>query len=303
MPSPTALDALPRADLGEGPWWDADGQRLYWVDITGCRIHRWHPSSGRCDTHEVENSVGFALLDRCGRVVAGIGDAICELEFGGSHVRCLARPDMHGDNRFNDASCDPRGRLWAGTMHVRASRDLPPTGALYRHTASGLEVVEPGIGISNGLGWDPAGRTMYFADTHGGTVWAYDYDLDTGSATNRRPFARVPVEVGVPDGLTVDGAGRVFVAVWRGARLNVYASDGTLDAVIAMPVPHATSCCFGGADLRTLFISTSRRGLSEAEMARYPQSGLLFAMAADVPGLPSTPMAPAQGETMRRPEA
>ena len=103
----------------------------------------------------------------------------------------------------------------------------------------------------------------------------------------------MPLDVGVPDGLTVDAAGRVYVAVWRGARLNVYAPDGTLDEVIAMPVPHATSCCFGGTDLRTLYISTSRHGLSEAEMARHPDSGLLFALPVDVPGLPSTPMAPA----------
>ena len=199
---------------------------------------------------------------------------------------------MHGANRFNDAACDPRGRLWAGTMHAQATRDMAPTGALYRHAVDRLEVVEADVAISNGIGWDPSGRIMYFADTHGGTVWAYHYDLGTGLATDRRPFAQVPVAVGVPDGLAVDAAGRVFVAVWRGARLNVYAPDGSLDAVVAMPVPHATSCCFGGADLRTLYISTSRRGLTEAEMARHPDSGLLFALPVEVPGLPSTPMAP-----------
>ena len=300
MPTPTALDALPRSELGEGPWWDGDGQRLLWVDITGRRIHRWHPASGRIETHATAADVGFALLDRQGRIIAGIGGAICELAFGGDHLRCLVRPDMHGANRFNDAACDPHGRLWAGTMHAQATRDMAPTGALYRSiategSAAGLEVVEANVAISNGIGWDPAGRTMYFADTHGGTVWAYDYDGDAGTAMNRRPFARVPVDVGVPDGLTVDAAGRVIVALWRGARLNVYAPDGTLDSVIAMPVPHPTSCCFGGSDLRTLYISTSRRGLSEAEMARHPDSGLLFALPVDVPGLPSTPMVPAAG--------
>ena len=284
MASPRPLAHLPRCDLGEGPLWDIETGRLYWVDISGQRIHRWAPG-GACETHETDTTVGFVVLDEPGRLVAGLRDGVYELEFGTPHRRLLARPDMHPENRFNDGACDPRGRLWAGTMHVEASRDRKPTGALYRHVAAGLEMVERDIGISNGIGWSPSGTTMYYAETHRGIVWAYDYDLGTGRAYNRRVFAEVPIDIGVPDGLAVDTAGRVYVAIWRGARLNVYASDGTLDAMIAMPVPHATSCCFGGADLLTLYITTMARGLTPQDLASHPFSGCLFELAVDIPGV------------------
>ena len=290
MDRPRAIENLPRCDLGEGPWWDVETQMLYWVDISGHKIHRWAPPRAQTETHDTGTSVGFVVLDEAGRMVAGLGDGIYEMEFGTPHRRLLARPDMHRENRFNDAACDPRGRLWAGTMHSEASRDRPPTGALYRHEAGDFATLETGIGICNGIGWNPAGTIMYFADTHAGTIWAYDYDLETGHAMDRRPFATVPIDIGVPDGLAVDTAGRVFVAIWRGARLNVYAPDGALAETIPMPVPHATSCCFGGADLRTLYITTMARGLSQEALATYPLSGCLFELTVDVPGLPCARM-------------
>ena len=119
---------------------------------------------------------------------------------------------------------------------------------------------------------------MYFSDTHGGKVWAYDYDLASGEASNRRTFADVPLDVGVPDGLTVDSAGRVIVAIWRGGRLNVYNASGDLDATLVLPVRNPTSCCFGGPDLKTLFVTTG------ASTEDDPHSGSLFALALDAPG-------------------
>ncbi len=285
MTSPRALYDLPRCDLGEGPRWDGVTQALVWVDITGHAIHRFAPATGRVESVATGAPTGFAVLDERGRLIAGLGGGIYRLEPASSHRRLLARPDMHPENRFNDAGCDPRGRLWAGTMHVEASRDRAPSGALYRLDPAGLVPFETDIGIANGLGWSPNGATMYFAETHRGTIWAYEYDLDTGTPSRRRVLAEVPVEVGVPDGLTVDSAGRVHVALWRGGRINVYAPDGRLDEVIAMPVPSPTSCCFGGADLRTLFITTDGRRLS-GECADDPLPGHLFALERDVPGLP-----------------
>lgn len=283
------LTRLPRCNLGEGPYWDVESQRLYWVDITGHRVHRWSPKTGACESHDTGTYVGFAIVDETGNLVAGLRDGIYAMGFGSAEKRPIAKPVMHPENRFNDGSCDPAGRLWAGTMHV-SGNCARTSGALYRLTGGALETVERDIGISNGLGWSPDGATMYYAETHRGIVWAYAYDMATGSASDRRVFAEVPLEVGVPDGLTVDAAGRVFVAIWRGHRLNVYTSDGQLDDVIEMPVPHATSCCFGGSDLRTLFISTSPEGLSPEQMAAYPHSGLVFACETGVPGLPATRM-------------
>ena len=285
MASPRPLLHLPRCTLGEGPVWDGETQTLTWVDIPGHTIHRWTPGDDRCETHDTGRLVGFALTDRRGRLIAGLHDTICEMCFGAADTRVLARPDMHPENRFNDAACDPRGRLWVGTMHVEASRDKAPTGGLYRRGANGLDLVEADIAISNGIGWSPDGSIMYFSDTHRGTVFAYAYDLETGRAGDRRVFAQVPIEIGVPDGLTVDSAGRVHVCVWRGARINVYAATGALDQVIAMPVANPTSCCFGGRDLRTLYVTTAA---AEGD----PLSGRLFAMDVGIAGLPSARLEP-----------
>ena len=291
MAAPHVLDGLPRFDLGEGPRWDVETQTLSFVDITGQAIHRLSPAIGRQTRIDTGALAGFALLDTQGHVIAGLCDGIYDLGYDGTDRRLVARPDMHPENRFNDAGVDPRGRLWAGTMHSAASRDREPTGALYRVDAGRLFTFATGIGIANGLGWSPDGGTMYFAETHLGTVWAYDYDLATGTPSNRRALAQVDIEVGVPDGLTVDACGFVHVAIWRGARINVYAPDGSLDEVIAMPVPSATSCCFGAEDLRTLYITTDGRRLS-GEGPDDPLPGRILALRRDVPGMPCPRMRP-----------
>ncbi len=279
------LDHLPRSKLAEGPLWDAQGGWLYWVDIHGHAIHRHAPATGAVATHPLHDAVGFCVLADEGRLVAGIGGGIHEFVFGDPGEILLARPAMHGANRFNDGKCDPAGRLWAGTMHIEATRDREPTGALYRWRGGTLEEVISRVSLSNGLGWSPSGDTMYFSDTHVGTVWAFDYDLATGVIANRRAFAEVPREEGVPDGLAVDSAGRVIVAIWRGARLDVYAPDGTREAQLPVPVRNPTSCAFGGADLRTLYVTTM-----PASNEDDPRSGSLFALTVDVPGQPGARM-------------
>ena len=283
--TPTTVFDFSPCELGEGPRWDVATQTLLFVDITGQAIHRVAPPTGAVETLETATEVGFAVLDTRGHIIAGLGDGIYDFARDGSDRRLLVRPDMHPENRFNDAGCDPRGRLWAGTMHADASRDREPSGALYRLDADGLFTFATDIGIANGLGWSPDGATMYFAETHLGTIWAYDYDLATGMPSNRRALASVDIDIGVPDGLTVDARGYVHVAIWRGARINVYAPDGHLDEVIAMPVPSATSCCFGDKDLRTLYITTDGRRLS-GERPDDPLPGRILALRRDVPGLP-----------------
>ena len=279
------LDHLPRSSLAEGPHWDVQSGRLLWVDIEGHAVHRYDPETGHGETHPVSGAVGFAILADDGRVVAGISDGLYDFAFGVPGETPLVRPRMHAENRFNDGKCDPRGRLWAGTMHRKATRDREPTGALYRWQDGDLAIVEPRIAIANGLGWSPSGDTMYFSDTHRGTIWAYDYDLVSGEVSNRRTFADVPLDLGVPDGLTVDSSGRVIVAVWRGGQLNIYKATGDLEATLSLPVRNPTSCCFGGPDLKTLFVTTT-----PASNEHDPRSGSLFALAMDTTGQPSVRM-------------
>ena len=273
------LDHLTRSRLAEGPSWDVETGSLMWVDIVGRAIHRYNPQTGQVVTRPVPDVVGFALPAKDGRLVAGIGGRIYDLAFDGSAETLLAQPSMHGENRFNDAKCDPRGRLWAGTMHRDASRDRDPTGALYRWFAGRLEEVETGVSLANGLGWSPSGDTMYFSDTHAGTVWAYSYDLCSGAAIDRRPFAVIPIDDGVPDGLCVDSTGRVFVAIWRGGCIQVYSPAGAIEGTITVPVRNPTSCCFGGADLKTLIVTTM-----PSSNENDPRSGFLFSCECDDPG-------------------
>ncbi len=286
------LDDLPRCKLAEGPLWDADGF-LYWVDIVGHAIHRHEPATGAVATHALDEVVGFCAVMADGgaggtRLAAGSGAARLGRGFGEpGGPRELARPPMPSGTRFNDGKCDPRGRLWAGTMHIEARRDRAPDGALYRWQGGSLEVVEPRVSLANGLGWSPAGDILYFSDTHAGTVWAYPYDLATGGVGRRRAFAEVPLEEGVPDGLAVDASGRVTVAIWRGGKLAVFAPDGTREADIPVPVRNPTSCAFGGGDLRTLYVTTMPSSNEDDE-----RSGRLFATAVAVPGLPSARMDP-----------
>ena len=251
------LDHLPRAKLAEGPLWEAETGSLYWVDIAGHAIHRHHPASGACATHlPLFGSVGFCALAGGGRLVAGIGGGLFDLAFGQAGETLVARPVMHGENRFNDGKCDPRGRA-LGRHH--ASRG--PSRARAHRRALPMESRSSGGRRGAGVALqrarlEPVRATMYFSDTHAGTVWAYNYELATGEVSHRRAFATVPVEEGVPDGLAVDAGGRVHVAIWRGGRIDVYAPDGVRETQIAVPVRNPTSCGFGGADLRTLYVTT-----------------------------------------------
>ena len=167
------------------------------------------------------------------------------------------------DTRTNDGACDAAGRLWVGTM---ALDERSPVAGLYRVDPDlSVTTVLTGTTISNGLGWSPSGRRFYFIDSPTRQVDVFDCDLAAGTIENRRPFARVEVEDAVPDGLAVDAEGCVWVALHGGWGLHRYSPDGELMGVVDLPVARVTSCCFGGDDLRDLYVTTRREGLSDAE--------------------------------------
>lgn len=275
---------LPAAELGEGCAWDEQGQKLSWVDITGKMIHRYDPATGKHDTCGTPSTVGFATLAENGEYIAGLQDGIYRIDFENGAHKALVKPEYADKvNRFNDGKCDRRGRLWAGTMN-----DLDhskPTGALYRWDNRGLHVQETGIHISNGLGWSPDNKTMYYTDTVRRIIWQYDYDIETGTASNRRTFAEFAGK-GRPDGMCVDSQGRVLTSLWPGWSVEIYAPNGKLDGKIELPVPQVSCCAFGGKDLKTLFITTANIGMTPEQMKEAPLSGQIFAIEMDVPGLP-----------------
>lgn len=279
--------ALPAAILGEGPHWHREQGLLYWVDIIGKAIHRYDPKTTRHAVAATPLMPGFVVTDAAAKMVAGLQDGIYRFDFGGADFECLVRPAYaDADNRFNDGKCDPAGRLWAGTMNDLDHQK--PSGAFYRYDGRGLHVQEQGIHISNGLGWSPDGKTMYYTDTVRRTIWQYDYDMATGEAVNRRDFA-VFEGKGRPDGLCVDSAGRVLTALWPGWGVEIYTPDGKSDGRIELPVPQVSSCAFGGDGLKTLYITTAKVGLSPEKLAEAPLSGQMFTIDMDVAGMPSTP--------------
>jgi sugar lactone lactonase YvrE len=272
------------AELGEGPRWDAATGTLLWVDIPGRRVHRYDPATGEDAVQSVPRVVSLALPRRRGGIVIGLPDGLHLLD-GDDPPLIAAIESERPDTRTNDGACDAAGRLWVGTMALDESS---PVAALYRVDSHlGVSTILTGTTISNGLGWSPSGRDFYFIDSPTRRVDVFDFDPETGSLDDRRPFAAVGVEGAVPDGLAVDAEGGVWVALHGGWGLHRYAPDGELAAVVDLPVARVTSCCFGGDDLRDLYVTTRREGLSASELAAQPLAGALLRLDAGVAGLPT----------------
>ncbi|MQA07340.1 MAG: SMP-30/gluconolactonase/LRE family protein [Pseudonocardiaceae bacterium] len=272
------------AELGEGPCWDASSGTLLWVDIDGGLVHRTDPSSAETSTLELSPPVSAVLPTADGGLLVARKNRLVLLD----PERTVAGVPEEPAIRFNDGKCDPRGRLWIGTMNTDRARG---TAALYRLDAGELVTVLEGVTISNGLGWSPDGRTMYYADTPTLRVDAFDYDPETGELSGRRPFVDLDGQGGRPDGLTVDTDGGVWIALVGGGALHRYLPDGKLDAVVSLPVTHPTSCAFGGPELAELYVTTSRALVPEDERAAQPLAGRLFRLATGATGFAVAPVA------------
>ena len=270
--------------LGEGPHWDDRAGELLWVDIARGRIHAWRPTDGRARTAQLDGEVSAVVprADAPGHLVAA-GHRL--LLRDGEAERSLAVVEEGlPDNRFNDCKCDPQGRLWAGTM---SKTRAPGEAALYRLEPGGeLERVIEGTTISNGLAWSPTGDTMYFIDSTTQRVDAFDFDAATGDVSDRRTLIEIDPPDGLPDGMTVDHEGGIWVCLFGGAAIRRYTRDGRLDATIPLPTTNPTSPAFGGPDLRTLYITTARHRLTPDQLAAEPLAGALLALDPGIRGLP-----------------
>ncbi|WP_406456969.1 SMP-30/gluconolactonase/LRE family protein [Streptomyces sp. NBC_00876] len=269
------------AELGEGPTWDPATGRLIWVDILSARIHTYDPATGRRTVMATEQHVGAAKPRAGGGLVVNLRDGIGLYDADGA-FRWLVH-DPEPGRRGNDAAVAPDGALWAGTMRYD---DSETGGSLTRIAPDGTASrVLPLVACSNGTGWSPDGRLMYYIDTPTRRIDVFDVDGE--QVVGRRPFAFVPEGAGYPDGLTVDAEGAVWVALWDGAALHRYTPDGTLERTVELPVRRPTACAFGGPDLRDLYISTARTGLG----APHPLSGSLLVLPDAGRGMPGTPFA------------
>ncbi|MFE1799722.1 SMP-30/gluconolactonase/LRE family protein [Streptomyces sp. NPDC059517] len=284
------------AALGEGPTWDADAQRLIWIDILGSRVFTYDPVSGRRTVLATEQHVGAAKPRVGGGLVVNLRDGIglygpdSVAAPGGSPAGGLAKPaadpqefrwlrrEIVPGRRANDAAVAPDGSLWAGTMRYD---EAPGGGTLTRVAPDGsAETVLDDVAVSNGTGWSPDGRLMYYIDSPTRRIDVFD--VDGQQVSNRRQLAVVEEGDGFPDGLTVDADGCVWVALWDGGVIRRYTPSGELDRVVELPVPRPTACAFGGADLTDLYITTARTGLE----APHPLAGSVLVVPGAGQGLP-----------------
>lgn len=274
-----------RAALGESPTWSIDEQALYFVDIVAPALIRFDAATGAHTATAMPSSIGcFGLRERGGFVVA-LRDGIWLADAHGRLEHRLAgAPYDPAHHRFNDGRVDRQGRFWVGSMNEK--RDAP-SAALYRLERDGsLARVLDGVTVSNGVAWSPDGRTMYHADTPAHTVRAYDFDPATGVPSGGRVFARWHGDTDRPDGAAVDSAGNYWIAFFRGGKVLQVSPQGRVLREVPFPAQCPTMPCFGGPDLRTLYVTSARKDRPADELARYPQSGGLFAMRVEVPGLP-----------------
>jgi len=262
--------------LAENPLWHQDA--LWWIDINAGDLHRYDPVSGEQARYHIHQPLGVAWPCANGDWLFGTDTGFALWNINEQTLRMIAEPEAgRPHTRFNDGAVDARGRFWSGTI------DKDGQGILYRLDPDGtVQQMDSGFHISNGIDWNLDHTIMYFTDSTPRAIYAYDFDLETGSIRNRRIFAQPPV--GVPDGLCVDSEGYVLSANYNGSQVIRFAPEGTIAGQIALPAERATSCVYGGDDLQTLYITTATEGFTEAERQAKPDAGRIYRIRVDVPG-------------------
>lgn len=274
--------------LGEGPLWDVEQERLYWIDSKDARIFRATADGTELRSWLVPAPIGsMALTKDGGGAIIALATGLHAIDFATGEVSFIADPEPElPNNRLNDGKVDRRGRFFFGSMDTLEN---DRSGRLYRLDPDySITILDENLICSNGPCWSPDDATFYFSDTWSGGIWSYDYDITTGSVSNRRTFAtteRSPV--GGFDGTTVDSEGGVWNALVYDGKIVRFNSDGPVDRLIDMPVKKVTSVMFGGANLDTLYVTS----MAKPPLPRFPGdpvcAGSLFAVTGlGVTGIP-----------------
>jgi sugar lactone lactonase YvrE len=271
--------------LGESPVWVPERGVLIFVDITGRKLYRFDPLARQLAQVSVDEDIGCVAVARGGGYVAGMRSGVWLLNESGSQRRKLvSNPEDPASSRFNDGRVDPVGRYLSGTLDE--SKKIGNAG-LYRCDSRGLVKLDQGFMTGNGLAFAPDGRTLYFSDTPRFVIYRFDYDPATGEASNRREFVRIEptaTDRGRPDGAAVDAEGCYWSSLYEGSRVARFDPAGKLLSTHALPVRCPTMPAFGGADLKTLFVTTARDKNPPPGVAA---GGGLYSLRVDVPGLPN----------------
>lgn len=271
-----------QATLGEGVLWHAARRQVWFVDIKGRRIHRCAPDGSGRMSWDAPGQVSFIVPASDGGMVCSLEDGLYRFIEADGSFQPLAKveADVTG-NRFNDGHVDAQGLLWFGSMD---DAEADPTGCLYRFDGSAVRTMDEGYIITNGPAISPDGRTLYHTDTLDKRVYAFDLAPD-GSLSNKRTFVEI-VDGGYPDGMAVDADGKVWVATFGGWRIDCFDAQGAKVGEVRFPCANVTKLAFGGEDLRTVYATTARKGLSAEELAAQPLAGGLFTFRLETAGLP-----------------
>ena len=284
---------LPPSLLGESPFWHSDEAALYWCDIPGKKLNRWHPGSAAHQSWSLDCEPGCVAPLPDGRLLLAMRDGLFRFDPQSGERRRLSPPPYEAKHeRFNDGKADPQGRLWVGTIYEPRTS---AAAALYRWDGKKLQRMAGDVTVSNGLAFSPDGHTLYWTDTPSHRVMAYDFNPLDGTLLRPRVLVQFDQKTadqdlatygGRPDGAAVDAEGAYWCAMFEGQRLLRIAPDGRVLQELRLPVRCPTMPCFGGPDLRTLYITTSREKRPAAELAAQPLAGCVLHTRVDVPGLP-----------------
>jgi len=287
MSAELILDA--RNATGESPVWDARQQALFWVDIPARQLHRWSPADNRFEQWQTEQMLACIATHSAGGFIAGMETGLFHLlpQADGSVLSTALAQVQHAQPtmRFNDGRCDRQGRFWAGTMFLdmAAARTV---GAVYRYSGQPgpLQAQLTDMIVPNGLAFSPDGRTMYLSDSHPSvqSIWAFDYDTDSGTPSNRRLFVDMNQHPGRPDGAAMDADGCYWICGNDAGLIHRFTPDGRLDRSLEVPVKKPAMCAFGGPQLDTLFVTSIRPG---GDVSDQPLAGGVFALRPGVKGL------------------
>ena len=282
--------------LGEGPVWSAAEAALWFTDIKQRRLHRYEASTGKCETFDAPDQPGFALPARGGGVIVGMPTGLHYFHRDQVEFKHLleVEPDRPR-NRLNDASADTHGRLWFGSMD---DDEVKPSGALYSWGGEGTpQRHDDDIVITNGPAFSPCGRRFYHTDTLQRSIFVFDVG-DEGELLRKRLFITIAPEAGYPDGTTVDAEGCLWIALWGGWGVRRYSPNGAFIDFVPFPCANVTKVAFGGADLRTIYATTARKGLTPSELVEQKTAGGLFSFYSGITGQHSTPVAFGQAATL-----
>lgn len=265
--------------VGECPIWHPFDKKLYWIDIPEGIIFRYDPETGNHEEFYSGEVIGGFTIQEDGSLLLFLERGAVKILKDGETSTVIDEIYEELDTRFNDVIADPEGRVFCGTMPAKDNK-----ARLYRLDTDGsITKILDGIGISNGMGFTPDRKQMYFTDSPGGKIYLFDYDLETGKIKNQRMFVTVPESEGVPDGMTVDKEGCIWSARWDGGCLIRYKPDGKEDLRIQFPAKKISSVTFGGKDYRDIYVTTAGGDKREEEG---PDAGALFHLNLDIQGVP-----------------